>query len=122
MLHDPDRPRGMCLTPEFIQGCRLLGELDLSFDLCLRPGELMDAVRLVDQCPDTRFILDHCGNMPVTSPDMAVRRSWEKGILELARRDNVDCKISGIVMTADPQWKADDLADVLRADFSGFNQ
>ena len=42
--------------------CSTLGEIGMSFDLCLRPSELGDAVGLVDQCPDTRFIVDHCGN------------------------------------------------------------
>ena len=45
VLHDPDCPPGMCLATEFVKGCQLLGELDLSFDLCMRPGELEDAVR-----------------------------------------------------------------------------
>ena len=112
VLHDPDRPRGMCLSKEFIQGCRVLGELDLSFDLCMRPGELLDAVRLVDHCPQTRFILDHCGNMLVTSNDEKVRQQWEKGIQELAQRDNVTCKISGIVASARSDWQPADLAPV----------
>ena len=113
VLHDPDRPPGMCLAEEFVQGCQLLGELDLSFDLCMRPGELKDAVRLVDRCPQTRFILDHCGNMPVTSTDLKLRRLWEDGIRELAQRDTVTCKISGIVGTARSEWQPSDLAEVV---------
>ena len=122
VLHDPDRPRGSCLSREFIQGCRLLEELDLSFDLCLRPGELLDAVRLVDACPRTRFILDHCGNMPVASPDLELRRRWEEGIAELARRDTVDCKISGIVASAGSDWKAADLVDVVSFCLNSFGE
>ena len=113
VLHDPDCPPGMCLATEFVKGCRLLGELDLSFDLCMRPGELEDAVRLVDRCPRTRFVLDHCGNMPVTSQDAGLWRQWEEGIRELALRDTVDCKISGIVASASPDWKPADLERVV---------
>ena len=113
VLHDPDRPPGMCRTEEFVRGCRLLGELDLSFDLCMRPGELQDAVRLVDRCPQTRFILDHCGNMPVTPAQVELRRKWEKGIQDLAGRENVSCKISGIVVTAHPNWEPGDLEEVV---------
>lgn len=54
--------RGHCLKPTFVKNMRLLGELELSFDLCLRPGELADGVGLAQACPDTRFIVDHCGN------------------------------------------------------------
>ena len=113
VLHDPDRPQGMCLTEEFIHGCRLLGELDLSFDLCMRPGELLDAVRLVDACPGTRFILDHCGNMPVGSPATELLLQWKRGILELAQRDDVSCKISWIVVSASPEWEPGDLQEVV---------
>ena len=95
VLHDPDRPQGMCLRKEFIRGCQLLGELNQSFDLCMCPGELQDAVRLVDRCPQTRFILDHCGNMPVVSRDPALRRRWQKGIEELvAGCSKIDCQRS----------------------------
>ena len=62
VLHVKDTPAGYCLDDKFVRGIQLLGELGLSFDLCVRPAELPDCVKLVDKCPDTRFILDHCGN------------------------------------------------------------
>ena len=87
-----------------------MGDLRLSFDLCMRPGELHDGVKLVDQCPHTRFIVDHCGNMSVTSTDEALRQKWQSAMKELAARPNTVCKISGIVVTANPGWTPDDLA------------
>ena len=50
---------------------------------------------------------------PAPSPDIELRRLWEKGIRELAQRDTVDCKISGIVASANSGWKPADLADVI---------
>ena len=55
-------PRGYCLQETFVQSLRLLGELGLCFDICVRPAELPDAVELVKKCPETRFVVDHCGN------------------------------------------------------------
>lgn len=110
VLHGPSTPPGFCLAPAFVDDLRRLGDLDLSFDLCLRPGELHDAVRLVDACPKTRFIVDHCGNLSVTSRDDELRARWQSGLRELAARPHVVCKISGIVVTADPDWKPADLA------------
>jgi len=111
VLHDADRQPGMCLQQQFVDNVKLLGELGLCFDLCMRPGELLDAVKLVDQCPQTRFVLDHCGNLSVQNTDAALRASWEKGIKELAARPNVVCKISGIIVTANPaSWTPHDLA------------
>lgn len=111
VLHGPSNPAGYCLDKKFVQGVRLLGERDLSFDLCMRPGELLDAAKLIDGCPGTRFILDHCGNGDVQAKD---RSQWEKDMAAVAQRKNVVCKVSGIVVTAKPeQWKADDLAPIV---------
>ena len=110
VLHDPDRPEGLCLRPQFVSNIKLLGELGLRFDLCMRPGEILDGVRLAERCPKTRFIIDHCGNMPVGSTDEKLIAKWKEGINAAAGLDNVVCKISGIVVTANEKWTADDLA------------
>ncbi|MCI0456933.1 MAG: amidohydrolase family protein [Gemmataceae bacterium] len=108
VLHGEGTPPGYCLAERFVRGIRLLGELGLSFDLCLRPGELADGGKLIDACPDTRFILDHCGNPNVQTTDPS---TWKRDLAAVARRKNVVCKVSGIVTSARPGcWTADDLA------------
>ncbi|MHB1424873.1 MAG: amidohydrolase family protein [Gemmataceae bacterium] len=112
VLHGPGTPAGYCLDKKFIQGIRLLGQRDWSFDLCMRPGELRDAVKLIDACPDTRFILDHCGNGDVQAKD---RSQWQRDMAAVARRANVVGKVSGIVVTAKPvRWTAEDLAPIVK--------
>ena len=114
VLHDPDRPKGMCLEPQFVENMKLLGELGLSFDFCMRPAEVGDAVKLAGKCPKTRFIIDHCGNMPVQSDDEPLRRRWSDAMQAAAGLENVVCKISGIVVTArDDNWTPRDLAPVV---------
>ncbi len=104
-------PRGYCLEEPFVRGVRLLGELGLRFDLCLRTDELSDGATLADRCPDTRFVLDHCGNGNVQAKD---RSEWQRGMEEIAQRPNVVCKVSGIVASAAPGvWTADDLAPLI---------
>lgn len=111
VLHDEDRKPGMCLAKQFVDNVKLLGDLGLRFDLCMRPGELLDGAKLVDQCPQTKFVLDHCGNLSVQNKDADLRAKWEKGVKELAARPNVVCKISGIIVTANREtWKPEDLA------------
>lgn len=110
VLHGPSTPAGYCLQPQFVKSVQLLGELGLRYDLCLRPGELADGVKLVDQCPQTRFVVDHCGNLGVTNTDAGLRKTWEDGLRALAERPNTVCKISGIVASAAPAWTAADLA------------
>ena len=122
VLHAGDTPRGYCLDDRFVQGIQLLGEAGMSFDLCMRAAELKDAVKLVDQCKETRFVVDHCGNadpkifkktpstdsQPSHNPDQ-----WKRDMTELAKRANTTCKISGIVANAPKGWKAVDLAPIV---------
>ncbi len=111
VLHGDSTPAGYCLEKNFIRGVRLLGDMGKSFDLCMRPGELLDAAKLIDECPGTRFILDHCGNGPVYDKD---RSKWKEGMAEVARRKNVVGKVSGIIAQATPgKWKPEDLAPVI---------
>jgi predicted TIM-barrel fold metal-dependent hydrolase len=112
ILHVPQTPAGYCLDKQFIKGIRLLGDLGMTFDLCLRPGELGDGAQLVDACPDTGFILDHCGNADVQAKDQT---AWLRGMAALAERERVVCKVSGIVVSARPgAWTAEDLAPFVR--------
>jgi L-fuconolactonase len=111
VLHGESTPPGTCLKPEYVRGVRLLGELGLCFDLCMRPAELPDAAKLIDACPDTRFVLDHCGNAEVPTKD---RTTWKRDMSAVAERKNVVCKVSGIVASAKPgTWTADDLAPIV---------
>jgi len=110
VLHG-DAPTGFCLQPSFLKGMNLLSKLDLSFDICIRPEELADAAKLAQSCPETRFILDHCGNADVRSPDLSL---WRKGIDLVASQPNVACKISGIIVTVKPdEWSTSDLAPIV---------
>lgn len=115
-------PAGFCLESSFVSSIQLLGQMNKSYDLCMRPGELLDAVKLVDQCPNTRFILDHCGNGPVKPTDPTQFEKWRKGILELGQRPNVVCKISGIVASAPENWQASDLAPVVNQSIEAFGE
>ena len=103
VLHGGDTPAGTCLQPEYVRDIQLLGRLGMTFDICIRPAELADGYRLADKCPDTRFILDHCGNGAARNPD---KDQWERDIKELSKRANVVCKISGIIRTVKPGWDA----------------
>ncbi|MDB5307593.1 MAG: Amidohydrolase [Gemmataceae bacterium] len=114
VLHVKETPKGYCLDPKFVTGIKLLGELGLSFDLCGRPAELPDHVKLVDQCPGTRFVLDHCGNAKLTHTP-AEREQWKKDMAEIAKRKNVVGKVSGFIASAPGRgkWTLDDLAPVI---------
>ena len=124
VLHGAEFPRGTCLEPAFVSGVRLLGELNLSFDICIRPKELADALALVKECPQTVFILDHCGNADPNVVNGSKRsepgtmyehgaEQWRRDMGDLAERDNVVCKISGIIAQVSDPWTPEDLAPTI---------
>ena len=120
VLHGPSTPAGYALDPKFAAGIRELGKRGLSFDLCMRGTELLDGAKLIDQCPKTRFILDHCGNGDVQATPKN-RDLWRKGMDEVAKRPNVVCKISGIVASAKRgAWSPDDLAPLVNHSLDAF--
>jgi L-fuconolactonase len=107
-----------------VENIRLLGEMGFSFDLGLPPRWLAAGSRLVDQCPGTPFVLNHCGAAdPVAffpegrerprEPEHD-RDSWIRDIEQMARRPNVICKISGIAAhVPDYPLTAEDLAPII---------
>ncbi len=121
VLHSDTMPSGSCLKEEFVKGVQLLGELGLSFDLCVRPTDLLDAGKLIDKCPDTRFILDHCGN-PNAKFTAKEFDKWKADLADVAKRNNVMVKVSGIVANGweKGKWKADDLAPAVNATIDTF--
>ena len=91
---------------QLIQNLRLLGSLNMSFDLLVPPRLIGQAAKLVEQCGDTRFILDHCGNADPLAFDSNLdwgrkpqhdADQWKADIETLAKQKNVICKISGII-------------------------
>ncbi len=99
-------PDDLSQSPLFAENIRLLGDRRLPFDLCVLARQLPVGAQLVSKCPDTQFVLDHCG-----VPDVAGKAldPWREDIKALAARPNVAAKISGIVAYARPDWTVADL-------------
>ncbi|MCA9778162.1 MAG: amidohydrolase family protein, partial [Candidatus Eremiobacteraeota bacterium] len=87
------QPDTLSTSSLFRSNVSILASRGLTFDLCVQQRQLPLAVELVDACPNTSFILDHCG-----SPDIAGNglENWAEALRSLALRPNVACKISGL--------------------------
>ena len=91
----------------FINNVAALSAYGLSFDICVLARQLPIAIDLASKCPGTQFVLDHCGVPRVKEREMD---PWRAHIAEIAKAQNVCCKISGLVAYADPQkWRTEDL-------------
>lgn len=112
VLLAPDRPAALCLTHGFVDSMKRLGDQQMTFDLCMRPDELLTGVQLATKCPKTTFVLDHCGNIGAGAVAPARRQQWCDGIKAAASQPNVFCKISGLIDKANGvDWTAETLAD-----------
>jgi len=98
---------GFCTQPSFVEGVQTVGRRGLTFDLCATHDQLREVLELVRQCPDTRFVLDHCGKPGIRD---RLFESWRRDIAHLAECANVWCKLSGLVTEASPdEWREADL-------------
>jgi L-fuconolactonase len=99
-------PPGFCKADAFVDGVRKAGANGLTFDICITHDQCREATELVARCPDTTFILDHCGKPAIRD---ALREPWESDIERLAQHPNVWCKLSGLLTEASSTWSEDQL-------------
>ncbi len=85
----------------FNAGIDALKEFGLAYDLLIFERQLPAAMKFVDRHPSQIFVLDHLGKPRVKD---GLLEPWNRNIRELAKRENVCCKISGLATEAD--WSA----------------
>ena len=90
-----------CLQPDFMAGVRALADYDLSFDLCLKHPQLQATIGLADACPNVPMVLDHIAKPGIKA---GLMQPWADQMRDLARRENVVCKLSGVATEAAPDW------------------
>lgn len=103
----PDREH--CLRDDFNRGLGALHDFGLSYDLLVRADQLAAATRCVDRHPAQIFVLDHLAK-PVIGGPGGVDPAWASAIRELAQREQVVCKLSGMVTEIVPSiedWHPD---------------
>lgn len=99
--------RDLCLQKSFLNGIGALGAFDFTYDILILPDQLQYIPAFVSQFPNQRFVIDHLAKPEIKSGNIV---QWEKEIRELAKYENVSCKISGMVTEADlKNWKEIDI-------------
>ncbi len=91
-------------APEFMEradfndGISVLREFDLVYDLLIFEKHLPKAIEFVDRHPKQKFMLNHIAKPRIAAGEIDV---WRANLRELSRRENVSCKLSGMVTEAD---------------------
>lgn len=96
------------LGAAFNEGIKKLLKYDLRYDILIFEKQLKPSIAFVDKHPKQVFILDHIAKPRIKE---RILSPWRENMMEMAKRPNVYCKISGMVTEADwHKWSAADLA------------
>jgi L-fuconolactonase len=94
-------PDGFLLRAEFNRGIRAMRGSGLVYDVLVYERQLSQAIQFADQHPEQVFVLDHIAKPLIRE---GVMEPWASLIRDFAKRENVWCKVSGMVTEAD--WGA----------------
>jgi len=117
VVHDePDD--NYILREDFNRGVGLLAGRGLRYDILVFERHLPQTIQFVDRHPHQIFILDHIGKPLIKD---RILSPWRKNIQELAKRENVFCKLSGMVTEANwHAWNEEDLRPYFDAVLEAF--
>lgn len=109
---------GFILREDFNAGIDLMRDTGLVYDILIFERHLPNAIKFVDRHPNQAFVLDHIGKPNIAA---AALEPWSTNIRELARRENVSCKLSGMVTEADwTSWNLEALRPYAEIAFNAF--
>ncbi len=99
VLHDEPDDFYM-LRADFNRGVRMLHGYGLAYDILIFERHLPQTIEFVDRHPEQIFVVDHIAKPRIRDGMLS---PWQERIRELAKRENVYCKVSGMATEAD--WK-----------------
>lgn len=106
------------LGKDFNRGISALISSGLVYEILIYERHLAQTIHFVDRHPNQIFVLDHVAKPKIRE---RVLTPWREQIHELAHRENVFCKVSGMVTEANWQsWKEADLLPYLDTVFDAF--
>lgn len=95
------------LREDFNRGIDTLRAWNLSFDLLIYEDHLPQTITFVDQHPNQIFVLDHIAKPRIREDSF---HPWCEHLTELGRRENVFCKLSGMVTESSwTSWTAEQM-------------
>ncbi|MDQ2840945.1 MAG: amidohydrolase family protein [Acidobacteriota bacterium] len=106
------------LRDDFNRGIDALEPFGLVYDILIFERHLPAAIEFVDRHPSQTFVLDHIAKPRIRE---GILSPWNENLRALAQRENVYCKISGMVTEAGYQtWTEDNLAPYFDAVLEAF--
>lgn len=93
---EPDH--NFLLRSRFLRGISLLENYNYTYDILVFPHQLGATLEFVKQFPNQKFVIDHIAKPYVKD---GYYEGWAVLMQEIAKQENVSCKLSGIITEAD---------------------
>ncbi len=112
------KPNGFMSDDKFRYFISKLKNQNYTYDLLLKPHQLEEALELVQEFPNQKFVIDHLAKPDIRNQDFS---EWKNDMQAFKHLPNVFCKVSGMVTEAHWQsWKESDFRQVLDTVFNTF--
>ena len=93
------------LRKDFNNGIKCLKNHSLCYDILIFEKHLPQTIKFVDQHPEIKMVIDHIAKPRISHSKFD--HTWAENIKQLAARENVTCKLSGMVTEViDGEWNA----------------
>ena len=113
-----EQDHNFMLRSEFIRGIELLGKYDLCYDILIFPHQLGATLELVKKFPNQKFVIDHIAKPYIKD---GFFEGWAFMMREIAKYQNVYCKISGMITEADYKtWTPEQVHPYMNLVFESF--
>ncbi|TMM56763.1 amidohydrolase [Maribacter algarum] len=106
------------LRPDFLRGISYLEKYDYAYDILIFPHQLGATLEFVKQFPHQKFVIDHIAKPCIKD---GFFEGWAVLMKEIAKHENVSCKISGMITEADfDSWKPTEITPYMDLVLSAF--
>ncbi|MBD0378700.1 amidohydrolase family protein [Paenibacillus sedimenti] len=100
------------LEPHFVKAVQSYAEEDVPVDLLVKSHQLAPLVKLIEQVPGLRGVIDHIAKPRIAESEI---EPWLSQMRQIACYPNIYCKLSGMVTEADHRsWKPGDFTSYIR--------
>jgi len=95
------------IRSDFLRGISFLEKYDYAYDILIFPHQLGATLEFVKRFPHQKFVIDHIAKPYIKD---GFYEGWAALMKEIAKQENVFCKVSGMITEADyTSWKAEQL-------------
>ncbi|NUU79170.1 amidohydrolase family protein [Paenibacillus xylanilyticus] len=111
MIQDMPDPT-LILSEKFVDALRSYADEGVPVDLLLRHEQMDLVLKLIQQMPELRGVIDHISKPPILSREM---EPWSLYLAEISTYPNIYCKLSGMVTENGREgWSLEDFVPYIR--------